>query len=396
MSAMSATERRSLYLKALGRALFLACSWTWCIGMWFPVYVIGEHGLLGWAAFLIPNAVGAAAMGAVLNERTSRSLVGEHVGAMRAFSVVTILFHASWLAWLLSDMFSESVVRQGWVGGMLAAATVIGGFGLGCVRSPQRWTIAAILVFALSIAAWSAISVTSTSLQLPRLHGAQDPWSLAVGFPILAMGFLLCPYLDATFHRVRIDTPGPAGTASFGLGFGLFFPLLMVFTLFYAGGIIAGKWSYYLWIHFTAQSAFTIGAHVRELMPDGLVSWNQLWPRRRAQLAGLVVLALCSSALPFMPTLIAERPNTRLVYELFMSCYGLLFPAYVWIVMNAAGAARRQAVRVWACTCIAMAPPMWMGYVSGERWWLPVVVGVVIAARFFVRRAQDPGHSSAW
>ena len=73
--------------------MFVACSWTWCIGMYLPVLLIRDFGWWSFAAFAIPNCLGAAGFGwAVLTEARSRSLMLMHAPAIRAFALVTVAF----------------------------------------------------------------------------------------------------------------------------------------------------------------------------------------------------------------------------------------------------------------------------------------------------------------
>ena len=55
------TEKRSNAVPLLW-ALFLGVSWTWVIGMFLPVLLVRDYGMLGWIVFAVPNVVGAAAM----------------------------------------------------------------------------------------------------------------------------------------------------------------------------------------------------------------------------------------------------------------------------------------------------------------------------------------------
>src|SRR3982750_3304447 len=86
-------------------AVFLAVSWTWCIGMFLPVLLVRDFGVWGWVVFAVPNVVGAAAMGAVLaRPGASERVVARHPGACACFSVVTIGFHVLFLAWIVSAL----------------------------------------------------------------------------------------------------------------------------------------------------------------------------------------------------------------------------------------------------------------------------------------------------
>ena len=56
----------SSWFNVPGWAAYLACSWTWCIGMFLPVLLVRDYGVWGWIVFAVPNVLGAAAMGWVL------------------------------------------------------------------------------------------------------------------------------------------------------------------------------------------------------------------------------------------------------------------------------------------------------------------------------------------
>src|SRR4051812_32860256 len=88
-----ATEQRAGARGWLGWAVYLATSWTWCIGMFLPVLLVRDYGTWGWFVFALPNVVGAAAMGWILRTREqSVRIVDQHRFACLAFSFVTITF----------------------------------------------------------------------------------------------------------------------------------------------------------------------------------------------------------------------------------------------------------------------------------------------------------------
>src|ERR1700722_12862889 len=94
LTSRSPTLDRSRLL-ALGWAAFVACSWTWCIGMYLPVLMVRDFGPLGWLVFPVPNGVGAAARGWILHRPgAAANLARRHWAAAACFSIVTILFHA--------------------------------------------------------------------------------------------------------------------------------------------------------------------------------------------------------------------------------------------------------------------------------------------------------------
>ena len=51
----------------VGWGFFCAASWTWCIGMFFPLLLLRDFGWPGLVAFLVPNVIGCAGFGYVLD-----------------------------------------------------------------------------------------------------------------------------------------------------------------------------------------------------------------------------------------------------------------------------------------------------------------------------------------
>src|ERR1043165_610938 len=95
-----ASRPRSSWWSTLGWAAYLACSWTWCIGMFLPVLLVRDYGIWGFVVFAVPNVVGAAAMGWVLRDGASERIVARHLRALRYFSIVTIVFQIHFAIWL--------------------------------------------------------------------------------------------------------------------------------------------------------------------------------------------------------------------------------------------------------------------------------------------------------
>ena len=73
------TRRETPTAAVLGWAAYLACSWTWCIGMFLPVLLVRELGTLGFVIFAVPNVVGAAMMGTILPSEIGRASCRERV-----------------------------------------------------------------------------------------------------------------------------------------------------------------------------------------------------------------------------------------------------------------------------------------------------------------------------
>jgi membrane protease YdiL (CAAX protease family) len=72
----------------------------------------------------------------------------------------------------------------------------------------------------------------------------------------------------------------------------------------------------------------------------------------------------------------------EIIYRGFMSFYGLIFPAYVWICMLPLGTTR-TARRVWtfAAAVVLASPFYWMGFIERETIWLVPGVAVVLFAK---------------
>src|SRR5262249_26518739 len=78
------------------------------------------------------------------------------------------------------------------------------------------------------------------------------------------------------------------------------------------------------------------------------------------------------------------RP-TRMAYELFMSFYALVFPAYAWIVMRSWNLPSRTRIRTWLFTTGLAAPMLWLGYLEKHSLWLLPTAGVVLLAPLIAR-----------
>ena len=71
----------------------------------------------------------------------------------------------------------------------------------------------------------------------------------------------------------------------------------------------------------------------------------------------------------------------------FMSFYGLVFPAYVWLCMiplkNEQGTQKptREKLVVLAVAVALAAPCYWMGFIERQTWWLAPGLAVVLLAR---------------
>ncbi len=370
----------------ISRAAFLACSWTWIIGMYLPIILIREFGWAGWLAFAAPNVVGAGAMGLMLRRRgASCALLEGHERMASLFSAATIAFHAFFITWLCGFMFGEIAGRfAGVIGAVMMVAASAGLARL----STRGWDKASIAAWIVSVVFLALAMLTGGSSVAPASASGRSDWTgLLFVAPVCVFGFALCPYLDLTFHRIRRETPGRAGSASFVLGFGGLFLVMIVGTLLYAQGIISNDWwSYYIVAHMGVQSAFTVGAHARERATVGA---------RRGVINSMLTPALLGVAAGLVPGTVLH-PNYsagETVYVLFMALYGLVFPGYVWLVM---GSRRRRAIVWWVVAVVIASPFFWMGFVERDWWWLgPGLLPVLGARLATMRQARGtPGRGA--
>ena len=77
------------------------------------------------------------------------------------------------------------------------------------------------------------------------------------------------------------------------------------------------------------------------------------------------------------------------MYRILLGCYGLVFPAYVWLCMiPGRGRAKPQARQlvVFSIAVVLATPTFWMGFIEGKMIWLLPGLGVVLLARLFIPR----------
>jgi hypothetical protein len=378
---------RSSILNTLGWGAYLACSWTWCIGMFLPVLMIRDFGWWSFAVFAIPNCVGAATFGWVMRRPgTSEAVVAAHGRAIKAFSLVTVAFQMFFLFAMIPR--GEGHTRDaffGWFFGL-----ILGVFA----RSDFRKTnIASLLAFAGSVALLVGFLFDHPSpFQLPSRPS--DLPGLAFLAPVCVFGFALSPYLDGTFHRAA-RAPRRGVPARFGIGFLFMFPIMIGFTLLYAPSLIndapagqLGAMTLSLLaipavLHIGSQIGFTIGVHQGVIASPQEVQ-STSWQRELTWLGCVVVAGIVS-------WFITRNSETmELTYRLFMSFYGLIFPAYVWICMiptfpNPTKPTTRQMV-VFA-TAVALAGPFYyLGFIELKYWALAPGVMIPLLARLVIGR----------
>jgi hypothetical protein len=359
--------------------------------MILPALLLRDFGWWSLAVFLLPNAIGAAAMGTMLkNANAAQRLRLNHNKAVQWFSMVTIAFHLYVLSAIaLSTAGFPSTEGQM---GVLALGTILALVSL----AVRRWLVSAFIVWLASIGLAFAYATTGSSVVLdnPQVFGGEPSRDLLLLTPVVVFGFALCPYLDATFLHARAATSPTAGKVAFAFGFLVTFVIMIGFTVLYASTIAAGYavgWRLVL-AHLAIQAGFTLAVHLREA---------KLSVAQRGVTLGLTIAAL--AALWFLPTGPLPWADNMLawevVYRLFMSAYGLFFPAYVLfaVVPDAMkmGPLTRAARAVFVVTIAAVLPLYTLGFIARQEQWLPLALGLVLGGAFItftMRRRAGTTH----
>jgi hypothetical protein len=344
--------------------------------MFLPVLLVRDFGIAGFLVFAIPNIVGAAAMGRVLPDaQSSERFVERHGAACAAFSGVTIVFHLFVLSWVIYGLIGQSAYFI--TAGMLAVMLVI-------FLNEAATLILSWLLLAGSLVAFAyAVSQFPNATANVHFTGSQPARNLLGLAPVCLAGFFLCPYLDLTFHRARQSTTPVGGVIAFAVGFGGCFASMILFTLWYSHLLDPSRWSQIprniAWViaaHMSAQSAFTIAAHLRSLAMNS--------PPFKNVGLGLGLFAAISTLLVWWTK---YQTNSETVYRMFMGFYGLIFPAYLWI--NLRGPSRR-ALAVSAASIVFAAPMFWVGFIDGKMLWLIPGVMLILGARVLTAADRPP------
>jgi hypothetical protein len=353
--------------------------------MFLPVIFIRSLGVWGWIAFTIPNVIGAAAMGWVFAKPgRSETIVHEHLAACSAFSAVTIAYHIYFVLWFIPRLVG------------LPMATIV--FALAAIYLLATAVRAGSDLFA-GVIVW-VFSLTMLGLFLHRaphvaipLTGTNGPLDLAWLAPLCVFGFALNPYLDLTFHRARQAVDAPQARVAFGIGFGICFFAMLVFTLLYATTLmplLSPEWRNHLRpalgiivaAHMILQAAFTIAVHTRSFVTVELKGGAILALLVLGQLA--VFLGLAANLLPSYH----GRDAGEVIYLLFMAFYSVVFPAYVWLCMvpgrDGKSGVSPAKIRSLVLTTVVVTPMLWMAFVENHMGWILPGLAVLVMSRFAV------------
>jgi len=368
---------------------YLACSWTWCIGMFLPALLLRDMGWAGYLIFAIPNVLGAAAMGWVLKSRIdSERFVENHPIIIWWFSAITIAFHVFWILWIMNFIRIVFPMPQTYLQGVAAIAIAFAIISQRALRLGRMTRVAMVLLtfsIGVLIATFIFPDITLATDEIVR----SAPKSIAPLWmlPVMIFGFAFAPFLDITFHHARqeLDTQRN-GRLGFTIGFVVFFALMIILTTRYAGVmawalkgepypdtmILPPLLSAALMTHILCQWIFTVRVHLHGIRTiPGAESKHQLL-FLIILIAG--VLGLGVMKLPEY----ADLTGGEIVYRSFMGFYGLLFPTFIAyrLIRAKSEGERISPASAWIAIAVAM-PMFWMGFMQRENLWLVHGMGVV-------------------
>jgi hypothetical protein len=153
------------------------------------------------------------------------------------------------------------------------------------------------------------------------------------------------------------------------------------------GGSLLISWVAF---HLAAQAGLKFALHLRAIPSVRPVAVS-LWIGA-AVLVGLAIFTIRQQMWFAFPALSIQMLSAQLVYRLFMSFYGLIFPTYVWICMvpirGFAPGPSRRAMVVLAGAVLLASPLYWVGFVNERMLWLIPAMAIVLLARLFAGKAK--------
>jgi hypothetical protein len=358
-----------------GWAVYLAMSWTWCIGMFLPVLLMRELGLTGVIFFAVPNIVGAAAMGWIIRGADeSRRMIEENRASFVWFSLITIAYHAFFAAWMIRRLIGPSA------GPAMAAVFFCFWMILQWKKGGNFLAPMMALLISIAVIGWGVWRKDLPYLAHPVGGMRLDPIDNFWLAPVWVFGFLCCPFLDMTFHAARQALSRAEARAAFAIGFGILFAFMLAITVGYSGWFIAfdparnPQVAMILAVHLMVQSCLTVALHVRQISPEN----------RRPSFGHFLVFGV---VLLIAVGLGVWEPDQfsyngigmgELIYRVFLGFYGLVFPAIVWLRIVPP---RRSMLRVVMAIVVA-APLYWLGFADEKMVFMVPGVLIVVLSKF--------------
>ncbi len=374
-----------------GWSVYLAVSWTWCIGMFLPVLLIRDFGWGGYLAFLLPNCIGSALMGRVLTAESSRNIRANHAGMIRLFSLVTAGFQAFFIGWI------ASAAGFGAIPGGLLALIIAAAAALLPVLRPISSTVAlwlCTLAFTASLLLIGGSLLIEGQPQLSQIAKAAPLTGQLLWLaPVCVFGFALCPYLDGTFHTA-LARSAPKQGRTFGVGFIVLFAVMVLLTPLYAGWLSDSNFGRMLMIwpvalHLLLQTLLTIFLHAKAGSDAAEAAAAQSPtpahsnPQKYLLASVVTASVILGAASPELPDYAGLR-GPELLYRGFLVFYGLVFPAYVWICIvpfRGRQVALHRGIIIWIAAVLLALPCFWMGFIERQMWWLAIALGLLAAAK---------------
>lgn len=355
--------------------------------MFLPVLLLRDLGLAGFLVFAVPNVLGAAAMGWIIHSaEQSRQIVARHLSACVWFSLITIIFHAFFAAWMIRRLAGPSS------GIAVAGAFAFFWLILQWPRGGKFLAAILVLVVSLVVMGWGfhrgelpyvATAIPNSPTHLPAID------ALWLG-PACLFGFVLCPYLDLTFHAARQGLNPSESRFAFAQGFGFYFLIMILCTMAYSGPLV-GRFDRQLFpqlalilaIYFIVHSGFVVAAHVQQLASRA----HQIKIRTFALFCTLVVAAVLLGS---MSRGLREHHGFTLgeiIYRCFLGFYALVFPAYVWLRMVPG---QRSDLRL-LMTIVILLPLYALAFVGQMTVFLVPAVALILLAKLpFTRPPVAP------
>lgn len=435
LSSLPEGKEAKGWFAVLGWGAFLGTSWTWVIGMVLPALLIRDMGIAGFIIFALPNCIGAAAMGSVLSSKSARLLPKRHGGMILTFSIVTVAYHfyiAGYLIPNLLGLFSLAL----FAGSALLASGFI------ALWKDKGALIFSMIVWLVSISAfiYSLCHSETTPFAIYDEKPLLDASYMWFFLPASVGGFLLCPYLDATFIRARARTSQMAGALAFKVGFLVIFASMIIFTTAYGHKLVEafageetrleGVWGTILLVHIPLQMGLTVVWHGREIFeccfswlkdsvskvqesdckPCAKISRNFVIAGFISSLAGCVIVfsalfllgvlfrnmsfelfedfKIANDITTFIEAYKIERYISvgEIGYRCILIFYGTLFPAYVMLMMlpTLYPSDKKRPWWLFAITVALSSATAYLGFVHDMGWAIGATLAIICVARLWV------------
>ncbi|MFG0328860.1 MAG: hypothetical protein ACF8PN_03070 [Phycisphaerales bacterium] len=342
---------------------FLACSWTWCIGMYLPVLLRDIYGWPAVLVFAIPNVIGVMHFAwSIRSTPESRAFEARHASWLTAFSVVTVAYHAFFFAWIWRWEYGA-----GWLASLAVAPALYLVALVTAALSDQALKRLGVLVFGVSVAllalySWTVFDET-TRLALGRdaTWTREDPIGALFLAPIVTLGFLFGPYFDLTFHRAYRHVGGGVNGRNSFFMFGVLFAIMIGFTALYA---VYG-FTRLVTVHLLVQGWFTMTLHIREIS-------RSTSPRHDRSKGRLIALTLVAALLGPLPLVLAD-------YRYWYLFYGIVIPTVGLCMAVRRRFNRRPMSPLLVGLLIVLFTPFgFFGFVGGQEWLLVIPVAAMI------------------